>query len=93
MKTRRLGSNGNALEVSAVGLGCMVMPGFHGPGEEAQSIATLHRAAEIGVTFIDTSDAYGAGKNEDLVGRAIAGRRAVSIPRRFALILLCQLQR
>lgn len=73
MKTRKLGQSG--LEVSAVGLGCMVMPGFYGPGEEADSIATLHRAADIGVTFIDTSDAYGGGKNEELVGRAIKDRR------------------
>lgn len=73
MQTRKLGQSG--LEVSAVGLGCMVMPGFYGPGEEADSIATLHRAADIGVTFIDTSDAYGSGANEELVGRAIADRR------------------
>ena len=73
MKRRRLGRG--RLEVSAIGLGCMVMPGFYAPGEEAQSIATIHRAAEIGVTFLDTSDAYGQGKNEELVGRAIAGRR------------------
>ncbi|MDP7545780.1 MAG: aldo/keto reductase, partial [Alphaproteobacteria bacterium] len=73
MKTRKLGQSG--LEVSAVGLGCMVMPGFYGPGEEADSIATLHRAADIGVTMIDTSDAYGGGKNEELVGRAIKDRR------------------
>jgi aryl-alcohol dehydrogenase-like predicted oxidoreductase len=73
MKKRRLGRSD--LEVSAIGLGCMVMPGFYAPGEAAQSIATIHRAAEIGVTFLDTSDAYGQGKNEELVGRAIAGRR------------------
>ncbi len=73
MKQRQLGASG--LEVPAVGLGCMVMPGFYNPGDEAQSIATLHRAAEIGVTFIDTADAYGQGKNEELVGRALKGRR------------------
>ena len=73
MKQRILGASG--LEVPAIGLGCMVMPGFYNPGDEAQSIATLHRAAEIGVTHLDTSDAYGAGKNEDLLGRAIKGRR------------------
>jgi aryl-alcohol dehydrogenase-like predicted oxidoreductase len=73
MKTKRLG-NGD-LEVSTIGLGCMVMPGFYAPGEEAQSIATIHRAAEIGINFLDTSDAYGMGKNEELVGRAVAGRR------------------
>ena len=73
MKHRTLGASG--LNVSAIGLGCMVMPGFYNPGDEAQSIATLHRAAEIDMTFIDTADAYGAGKNEELVGRALAGRR------------------
>lgn len=73
MKQRQLGNSG--LSVSAIGLGCMVMPGFYGPGDEAGSIATIHRAADIGVSHLDTSDAYGAGKNEDLVGRAIKGRR------------------
>jgi len=73
MKQRQLGRSG--LSVSAIGLGCMVMPGFYGPGDEAGSIATIHRAGDIGVTFLDTSDAYGAGKNEDLIGRAIKGRR------------------
>ncbi len=73
MRTKRLG--GGQLEVPVIGLGCMVMPGFYGPGSEAQAIATLHRAAEIGVNFLDSSDLYGAGKNEELIGRAIAGRR------------------
>jgi aryl-alcohol dehydrogenase-like predicted oxidoreductase len=73
MKTKRLGNSD--LEVSAIGLGCMVMPGFYAPGEESESIAAIHRAAEIGVNFLDTSDAYGMGKNEELVGRAVAGRR------------------
>ena len=73
MKMRRLGSQG--LEVPAIGLGCMVMPGFYAPGSEDECIATLHRAAEIGVNFLDTSDLYGAGKNEELVGRAVGGRR------------------
>jgi aryl-alcohol dehydrogenase-like predicted oxidoreductase len=71
MKRRRLGT----LEVPAIGLGCMVMPGFYFPGSEEESIATLRRAAEIGVNFIDTADAYGNGRNEELVGRAIRGRR------------------
>jgi len=71
MKRRRLGG----LEVPAIGLGCMVMPGFYFPGNEDESIATLRRAAEIGVNFIDTADAYGNGKNEELVGRALSGRR------------------
>ena len=73
MKQRKLGADG--LDVPAIGLGCMVMPGFYNPGDEAQSIATLHHAADLGVTFIDNSDAYGQGKNEDLVGRGIKGRR------------------
>jgi aryl-alcohol dehydrogenase-like predicted oxidoreductase len=73
MKFRKLGNEG--LEVPAIGLGCMVMPGFYRPGDEDQSIATLHRAAEIGINHIDTSDLYGAGKNEELIARAIKGRR------------------
>ena len=73
MRTRPLGKGGPDSPV--IGLGCMVMPGFYGPGSEDQAIATLHRAAEIGVTMLDTSDLYGADKNEELIGRAIAGRR------------------
>jgi len=71
MKKRKLGK----LEVPAIGLGCMVLPGFYFAGSEEQAIATLHRAADIGMNFLDTADAYGAGKNEELVGRAIKGRR------------------
>ena len=73
MKTRVLGTGG--LEISAIGLGCMVMPGFYKPGNEAESIATIRRAREIGVIHLDTSDIYGNGKNEELVGRAIKGIR------------------
>lgn len=73
MRKRQLGSSG--LEVPAIGLGCMVMPGFYAPGSEDQAIRTIQRAAEIGVNLLDTADLYGAGKNEALVGRAIAGRR------------------
>ena len=73
MKLRKLGNQG--LVVPAIGLGCMVMPGFYRPGDEDQSIATLHRAAEIGVNHLDSSDLYGAGKNEELIARAIKGRR------------------
>ena len=58
-----------------IGFGCMVLPGFYGLGSEAQAFADLNRAAEIGVNFLDSSDLYGAGENEKLVGRAIAGRR------------------
>lgn len=72
MDKRRLGS----LDVPAIGLGCMVLPGFYFPGSEEQAIATLRRAADIGVNFLDSADAYGSGKNEELVGRAIAGRRS-----------------
>ena len=71
MQKRKLG----ALEVPAIGFGCMVLPGFYLPGSEEQAISTLRRAADIGVNFLDTADVYGNGKNEELVGRAIAGRR------------------
>jgi aryl-alcohol dehydrogenase-like predicted oxidoreductase len=71
MQQRRLGQ----LQVSALGLGCMGMSEFYGNGDEAESIATIHRAIELGVTFLDTADMYGVGRNEELVGRAIADRR------------------
>jgi aryl-alcohol dehydrogenase-like predicted oxidoreductase len=63
------------LTVSALGLGCMGMSEFYGPSDEQQSIATIHRALDVGVTFLDTADMYGQGHNETLVGKAIAGRR------------------
>jgi aryl-alcohol dehydrogenase-like predicted oxidoreductase len=71
--TRRLGKNGP--EVSAIGLGCMGMSEFYGAGDETESIATIHHAIDRGVTFLDTADMYGVGKNEELVGRAIRDRR------------------
>lgn len=73
MENRRLGTQGPA--VSALGLGCMGMSEFYGQGDEAESIDVIHRAIELGVTFIDTADMYGSGHNEQLVGRALRGRR------------------
>lgn len=70
---RKLGTQG--LEVSEIGLGCMGMSQSYGPADEAQSIATLHRAIELGCTFLDTAEIYGPFTNEDLLGRALAGKR------------------
>ena len=71
METRRLGE----LEVSEQGLGCMGMSAWYGSTDEQESIATIRRALDLGINFLDTADVYGAGDNEELVGRAIAGRR------------------
>ena len=73
MEQRILGSSGIA--VSAIGLGCMPMNWAYGAGDDAESVSVIHRALELGVTFLDTSDVYGPFTNEQLVGRALAGRR------------------
>jgi aryl-alcohol dehydrogenase-like predicted oxidoreductase len=73
MEARELGKS--RLSVSALGLGCMGMNDFYGDGDEVESIATIHRAIELGVTFLDTADIYGMGRNEELVGKAIKDRR------------------
>src|SRR5919206_1548438 len=73
MQTRKLGRNGP--EVPALGLGCMGMSISYGEPNDPESIATIHRAHELGVNLLVTSDAYGAGVNEELIGRAIRGRR------------------
>ncbi|SEF15645.1 aldo/keto reductase [Jiangella alba] len=83
---RALGRSG--LTVSALGLGCMGMSQSYGPGDDAESIATVHRALDLGVTFLDTADMYGPYVNEELVGRAIAGRRdEVVLATKFGIVL------
>ena len=73
MKTRKLGNTG--IEIPAIGLGCMGMSSVYGAADDVTSIAVIHRALELGITFLDTADIYGAGGNEELVGRAIRGKR------------------
>ena len=85
MKTRRLGRQGP--EVSAIGLGCMGMSEFYGARDDAESVATVHRALELGITLLDTADIYGPYLNEELVGRAISDRRErVFLATKFGIV-------
>ena len=73
MHVRKLGNSD--LAVSAIGLGCMSMSGTYGKSDDAESIAVIHRALDLGVNLLDTADMYGWGHNEELLGRALQGRR------------------
>ncbi len=85
MTSRSLGSGG--LRVAPLGLGCMGMSEFYGPGDERESIATIHRALDLGVDLLDTADMYGPYRNEELVGKAIAGHRdQVVLATKFGIV-------
>ena len=85
MEERYLGRSG--LKVSAMGLGCMGMSEFYGKGDPQESIATIHRAIDLGITFFDTADMYGHGANEELLGQALKGKRdKVAIATKFGIV-------
>ncbi|MGE3674883.1 MAG: aldo/keto reductase, partial [Polyangiaceae bacterium] len=85
MKKRKLGKSD--IDLAVVGLGCMGMSEFYGPAEDSKSIETIHHALERGVNFFDTADMYGIGRNEELVGKALAGKRDQAvIATKFAVV-------
>ncbi|MEJ2475047.1 MAG: aldo/keto reductase [Desulfobacterales bacterium] len=85
MEQRQLGKTG--LVVSAIGLGCMGMSEFYGSADEKESVATIHQALDAGVSLLDTADMYGPFKNEELVGKAIRGRRdTVALATKFGIV-------